>query len=288
MTAVESSTWVTGLRLPSRRANSLAESAGGQAQPLAGATQGLGLALVEGLADRMSAEDTAYLTGRNTQRIAEAMSSLPPARAQVRSELLDVTDADSCERVAANLDTRHGGVDVVFSNAVMRVNPGDDPADVVAEYVDVNNLGTTRVLRAFAPRLRDGGRLIVVASTLGTLHDLAPVLHSNFTDLATLDDVDAAVGEWRDAVQEGSAPSGAWPGFINIPSKIAQVAAVRTRSSHRRSRATRGRPQARRADRRHLPRNDRHRDVASVVRHERCAVPRTGGTGAPRSRAISR
>jgi carbonyl reductase 1 len=198
-----------------------------------GATQGLGLALVAGLAGRMSAEDTVYLTGRNAERITEAMSSLPPGT-QVRSEVLDVADTLSCERVAATLDTRHGGVDIVFSNAVMRVNPGDDPADVVADYVDVNNFGTTRVLRAFAPRLRDGGRLIVVASTLGTLHYLAPVLHDRFTDLATLDEVDAAVGEWRDAVQDGSALSGAWPWFINIPSKIAQVTAVRTVARERR------------------------------------------------------
>jgi hypothetical protein len=38
----------------------------------------------------------------------------------------------------------------------------------------VNNFGTTRVLRAFAPFLRDGGRLVVVASSLGTLYHLAP------------------------------------------------------------------------------------------------------------------
>lgn len=89
------------------------------------------------------------------------------------------------------------------------------------------------MLRAFGPRLRDGGRLIVVASTLGTLHYLAPVLHERFDDLASLDEVDRPVCAWRDAVLDGRAATEAWPGFLNIPSKIAQVAAVRTLARER-------------------------------------------------------
>lgn len=53
-----------------------------------------------------------------------------------------------------------------MSNHYSRVEPDDDPAEVVDRYVAVNNLGTTHVLRAFAPLLRDGGRLLVVAGTL--------------------------------------------------------------------------------------------------------------------------
>jgi NAD(P)-dependent dehydrogenase (short-subunit alcohol dehydrogenase family) len=89
-------------------------------------------------------------------------------------------------------------------------------------------------LRAFAPTLGDGGTLLVVASTLGTLHYLAPVLHERFDELETLEDVDASVRRWLEAVQDGSALTEGWPGFINIPSKIAQVAAVRTLARQRR------------------------------------------------------
>jgi hypothetical protein len=91
-----------------------------------------------------------------------------------------------------------------------------------------------RVLRAFAPLVRDNGRLLVVASSLGTLYYLAPVLHSRFDGLASLDEVDRQVAAWRDAVQDGSARGGAWPGFVNIPSKIGQVAAVRALAEQRR------------------------------------------------------
>lgn len=200
-----------------------------------GATQGLGFALVAGLAARLDAADVAYLTGRDRTRMADAVAALPEGGAEVRAELLDVDGADAVERVAAELAERHGGIDIVYSNAYRRVHPDDVPSEVVAGYVETNNLGTTRVLRAFGPRLRDGGRLLVVASTLGTLHYLAPALHERFDDFGSLDDVDRAVRTWRDAVLDGSALAEAWPGFINIPSKIAQVAAVRTLARTRRA-----------------------------------------------------
>jgi NAD(P)-dependent dehydrogenase (short-subunit alcohol dehydrogenase family) len=199
-----------------------------------GATQGLGLALVEGLAQRLTPEDTVYLTGRDLDRVTQAVAALPGGGARVRGEILDVARADAADRLAAQLADRHGGVDIVFGNAVMRVGPDDDPRTIVDAYTEVNNFGTTRLLRAFAPLLRDNGRLLVVASSLGTLHHLAPVLHGRFTGLSSLDDVDEQVAAWRDAVRDGSARGGAWPGFVNIPSKIGQVAAVRALAHQRR------------------------------------------------------
>jgi NAD(P)-dependent dehydrogenase (short-subunit alcohol dehydrogenase family) len=200
-----------------------------------GATQGLGTALVAGLAQRMDAADTVYLTGRDAARVAAAVAALPAATARVRGAVLDVADPESVAAVAAELERRHGGVDVVFGNAVARVGPDDDPRVIIDEYTQVNNFGTTRVLRAFGPLLRDGGRLIVVASSFGTLRFLAPALHRHFDGLSSLDEVDAEVDAWRDKVRDGSARSGPWPGFVNIPSKIAQVAAVRALAAGRRA-----------------------------------------------------
>jgi len=200
-----------------------------------GATQGLGAALAAGLAQRLEPGDTVYLTGRDPARVGAVVATLTATRADVRGEVLDVSDPESVTRLAAELKRRHGGVDVVFSNAVMRVGPDDDPRAIVDDYTQVNNFGTTRMLRAFAPLLRDDGRLLVVASSLGTLKFLAPALHARFDDLPTLDAVDAATAHWRDRVRDGSARAGAWPGFINIPSKIAQVAAVRALARQRRA-----------------------------------------------------
>jgi NAD(P)-dependent dehydrogenase (short-subunit alcohol dehydrogenase family) len=199
-----------------------------------GATRNLGLALVGGLVERLGPEDVIYLTGRNRERVADAVEASAGPGAQIRGEPLDVSDGAAVDRLSAKLAERHGGVDIVLSNHYARVNPDDDPAEVIDRYVAVNNLGTTRVLRAFAPLLRDRGRLFVVASRAGTLRALAPALHNRFDGLETLDDVDRAVCEWREAVRERRAAGQAWPAWINIPSKIAQVAAIRALARQRR------------------------------------------------------
>ena len=199
-----------------------------------GATRGLGLGVVEVLAARLDDDDLVYLTGRDPSRVAAALASISAPRARVMTELIDVASDESVAEAAARLADRHGSLDIVISNAYSRVLPGDRPAEVIAGYVETNNLGTTRVLRAVAPMLGDGGTLLVVASTLGTLHYLAPVLHRRFDDLATLEDVDAAVVRWREAVLDGTAVAQGWPAFVNIPSKIAQVSAVRTLAALRR------------------------------------------------------
>jgi len=200
-----------------------------------GATRNLGLALVEGLARQLRQDDVVYLTSRDPERVAQTLAAIEAPRAQLRGEALDVADADAVASLAATLAERHGRVDVVFSNAYHRVGPEDDPAAVIGRYAAVNNLGTTNMLRAFAPLLPEHGRLLVVASELGRLHYLAPVLHRRFEEPETLDDVDLAVCAWREAVRDRRrAAAEAWPAFINIPSKIAQVAAVRVLARERR------------------------------------------------------
>ncbi len=206
-----------------------------RAAVVTGATRNLGLELARGLSGQLDEGDVVYLTGRDAGRISAAVSEIAPGGAEVRGECLDVADADAVARFAAMVLDRHGGIDLVFSNAYARVEPVDDPAQVIDYYVGVNNGGTTGMLRAFAPLLRDGGRLLVVASTAGSLSALAPVLHDRFQNaLGSLDDVDRAVLAWRDAVREGRAAGEGWPAWINIPSKIGQVAAVRALAAQRR------------------------------------------------------
>jgi carbonyl reductase 1 len=136
-----------------------------------GANQGLGRALVDGLAAGMGPDDRVLLTGRNHARVqaAAAVVTEGPAIAHVEGHVLDVRDPTAIEALAAEL----GEVDIVFSNATARMSPDADPVDEVDAVAETSNLATTRMLRAFAPRLRPGGRLIIVASALGTLDKLS-------------------------------------------------------------------------------------------------------------------
>lgn len=202
---------------------------------ITGATRNLGFSLAERVAQRLEPSDTVYLTGRDAVRVAESVRRLSGARAQVRGEVLDVSQHGAVEHFAAVLAERHGGVDIVLSNHYTRVQPEENPVEVIDHYVDTNNLGTTRVLRSFAPLLRDGGRLFVVASRAGSLRALAPALHARFQKLQSLDHVDRAICTWRDEVRSGQAAGRAWPAWINIPSKIGQVAAVRVLAGQRRA-----------------------------------------------------
>ncbi|MEV4263334.1 SDR family NAD(P)-dependent oxidoreductase [Kribbella sp. NPDC049584] len=196
-----------------------------------GANQGIGYALVEELANRMNPEDLVLLTGRNPERVAAAAAQLNhrALRARVEGRVLDVTDEGAVQRLGEEL----GSVDIVVSNAVGALEPGKTPAEQVDGFVDVANLGAQYILRAFGPRLRAGGRLIVVASSLGTLEQLPEELWGRFDGVA-LADVEKVVEEWRAAVHDGTAAAQGWPEWINLPSKVAQVAAVRAVAAERR------------------------------------------------------
>ncbi|GAA2358971.1 SDR family NAD(P)-dependent oxidoreductase [Nonomuraea africana] len=202
---------------------------------MTGANQGLGFALVEGLARRLGPDDVVYLTGRDAGRVAQAREEVTEAKAEVRTHLLDVRDGAAVAAFADDLRDRHGGVDIVLSNHYLRTVPQDVPAEVIDAYVDANNLGTTRMLRSFLPVLRPGGRFVVIASSLGRLRELPEHLRRRFDEAATLDELDATMLAWRDAVRAGRAGDEGWPDFINIPSKVGQVAAVRTLARQRRA-----------------------------------------------------
>ena len=199
-----------------------------------GANQGLGRALAEGLAARMAPRDLILLTGRDPERVHTAAAEVAagPATAQVQGRVLDVRDADAIAALAQEL----GEVDIVFSNATARMSPDADPADEVDAVAETSNLATTSVLRAFAPRIRPGGRLVIVASALGTLDKLDERIAGRFADAAEadLDAVDELVADWRDAVRDGRTDQEGYGRWLNIPSKVAQVAAVRALARERR------------------------------------------------------
>jgi len=201
---------------------------------ITGANQGLGRALVEGLAAHMQPQDRVLLTGRDPERVRAAAAAVAagPAVAQVEGRALDVRDGDAIAALAEEL----GEVDIVFSNATSRMSPAADPGDEVDAVAETNNLAATRMLRAFAPRLRPGGRLIIVASALGTLDKLDERVAGRFADAATadLDAIDALVADWRQAVHDGREEQEGYGRWLNIPSKVAQVAAVRALARERR------------------------------------------------------
>ena len=193
-----------------------------------GSNQGLGFALVEALCKELGPNSSVYLTARNETRGEEAVRQLRHRGLSPNFQLLDVTDDDSVAALAETIRKRHGGVDIVISNAAARISPKLPLAEQVKLFIDTNNHGAYRVIRAFKPMLRDNARFLVVASAFGTLRNIPPSLHDEFdVTMRALEDIERLMDKYVHLVETGQAKAHQWPEWINIPSKIAQVASIK-------------------------------------------------------------
>ncbi|WP_437827131.1 SDR family NAD(P)-dependent oxidoreductase [Sorangium sp. So ce1153] len=203
-----------------------------------GANQGLGYAMVARLCQDLPPGSTVYLGARDPERGEAAVARLREEGLQPALARLDVTDDASVQALAETVARRHGGIDIVLSNAAARMVKELPQAAQVRTLIDTNNHGTYRMIRAFGPLLRDGGRFFVVASSFGSLTRLDPRLHHLF-DPATrsLEDIERVMDEYVELVERGEAEAHHWPAWINIPSKIAQVASMKVVARQRQAEA---------------------------------------------------
>lgn len=193
-----------------------------------GANQGLGYALVEALSTRLEPHDTVYLAARSEEPGRAAVGALGGVRATVRFAQLDVTDQFSISALAAMLMSRHGAVDIVASNAAARISKDRPQSEQIRDFVETNNHGSRALLDTLELLLSKNARYVMVASSFGQLRNLPAPLHLLFdTDRLSLDDIEANMDRYVEAMEAGRATSEGWPEWINIPSKIGQVATAR-------------------------------------------------------------
>ncbi|HJV23802.1 MAG TPA: SDR family NAD(P)-dependent oxidoreductase [Holophagaceae bacterium] len=94
-----------------------------------------------------------------------------PAQAPEGTEplALDVAEGDSVAAAAEAVRQAHGFIDVLVNNAAILLAEVDEdllhlPEDALLETLDTNLLGPLRIVQAFAPLLRKGGRIVNVSS----------------------------------------------------------------------------------------------------------------------------
>jgi NAD(P)-dependent dehydrogenase (short-subunit alcohol dehydrogenase family) len=134
----------------------------------------------------------------------------------------------------------HGGIDIVISNAAARISADIPSSQQVSNFINTNNHGTFRMIKAFTPLLNDRARFVVVASSFGSLRHLPASLHHHFDKPGmALEDVEAVMDEYVELVEAGQAAGQGWPDWINVPSKIGQVAAMRVMAESMREEAAR-------------------------------------------------
>ncbi|WP_436774786.1 hypothetical protein [Yinghuangia sp. YIM S09857] len=137
-------------------------------------------------------------------------------------------DAGARDWAAAAASAGGGGVDVVIVHTAGEVAPGLRMADQVRTYIEANNHTVHRVMAAFEPVLRDGARFVVVSGALGSLDHLPQGLRARFDGPdADLPHLARVLDAYSGAVEDGRAAAEGWPAWIEVASRVGQVAAVR-------------------------------------------------------------
>jgi carbonyl reductase 1 len=195
---------------------------------VSGANQGLGLAIVRGLCRALGPKADVYLTARDASRGEAAIRALQTEGLAPRFHILDVSQNQSVESFASALKERHGGVDIVVSNAAARIVRGLPQERQVRQFVETNNHGTFRMLTRFVPLLNNDARFVVVASSFGSLRHLPKQLHARFdTAVLSPEDIEQTMDDYVQSVESGRVAADGWPAWINIASKVGQVATMR-------------------------------------------------------------
>ncbi len=196
---------------------------------ITGANRGLGLALIRDLC-RLYDHDGwhIYLTARHQERGEQAIEHLRAEGLNPCFYQLDVAQDASVAACADYFARTYKQVDLVISNAAQPITPDRQQDEQVEDFINTNNHGTYRMIKTFQPLLADGARFLVVASGLGTLQSLPVEAHGKFRrQHMTLEDVEHTMDDYVAAVKAGTAEKDGWGNWINIPSKVGQVASTR-------------------------------------------------------------
>jgi NAD(P)-dependent dehydrogenase (short-subunit alcohol dehydrogenase family) len=140
-----------------------------------GAASGLGFAMAEVMADSGAQVTLADL---DPEMLAEATAKLAENGGKVRSAELDVSDESQVKALFDDVIEAQGGVDVVYANAGISLEPGfTDPQGGLAaidrdawdRVLGVNLTGVVLTLGAAAAQMKrqGSGKIVVTASNAG-------------------------------------------------------------------------------------------------------------------------
>lgn len=149
--------------------SSKATEENGKVAVVTGSSRGIGAAIAKRLA-----QDGYKVTVncvKNTELAAGVVRDIERAGGQAIWRQADVSDASAVASLFESNEKEFGGVDVVVSNAgIMRLAPFAKMTDEdFNRMIDVNIKGSFHVLREAARRVRDGGRILTLSSSITQL-----------------------------------------------------------------------------------------------------------------------
>jgi gluconate 5-dehydrogenase len=137
---------------------------------ITGSTQGIGLALAEGLATHGA---TVIINGRDPNRLSKTIEMLQDRGIPARGSIFDVTDRLQVDRGIESIETHIGAIDILINNAGMQFrSPLEEfPPDKWDELIRTNLTSVFNVSQPVAQRMipRGKGKIINIGSVQSEL-----------------------------------------------------------------------------------------------------------------------
>jgi NAD(P)-dependent dehydrogenase (short-subunit alcohol dehydrogenase family) len=166
---------------------------------------------------------TVLVTGSNRGLGLETARQLAAAGWNVIGTTRDKLDLADDASIAA-LGREDGLLDAVVNNAAVSLRGFD--ADVAQRTLRVNLFGTLAVTAALAPRVKQGGAIVMVSSGMGELSVLRSPARERVERAASREEISALAAEFIAAIPKQLAAKG-WPTNAYSVSKVLLNAATR-------------------------------------------------------------
>jgi carbonyl reductase 1 len=213
-----------------------------------GGNKGIGLAIVRQLALQYpkSSFNTGplliYLTARNEERGRAALESIKTdpqlqdakalrtqgGLADVEYLPLDIDSPQSIEQFANKIKELHPqGIDFLVNNASIAMDGFDE--NVVKKTLHCNYYGTMEAMTQLLPHIKDGGRIVNVASTAGTLRNpkYSETIRKRFLDAKKPEEITQLMEDFTSSVSKGTYEKD-WPGAAYAVSKAGAIGLTKT------------------------------------------------------------
>jgi 3-oxoacyl-[acyl-carrier protein] reductase len=138
----------------------------GRVAIVTGASRGIGGAIAERLAQDGLTVVVNYSGSREAAE--QLVENIEAAGGKALTAQADVSKAEDVKRMFDAAEAAFGGVDVLVNNAgIMRLAPLGEASDALVDsQIAINLKGTINTLREAARRLRDGGRVVNLSSSV--------------------------------------------------------------------------------------------------------------------------